>query len=97
MADRLEAVVRRRESDRYGNKSLLRSPTMDQKEEVEEEMLGTTGNAYAGENQIKEDIYGSEYNKFFLNLKTAISSDDLTENIRYLNHARSIAQELVSR
>ncbi|KAL6127736.1 hypothetical protein ACLB2K_071099 [Fragaria x ananassa] len=97
MADRLEAVVRRRESDRYGNKSLLRPPTIDQKEEVEEEMLGTTDNAYAGENQIKEDIYGSEYNKFFQNLKTAISSDDLTESIRYMNHARSIAQELVSR
>ncbi|PRQ60072.1 putative DNA mismatch repair protein MutS [Rosa chinensis] len=97
MADRLEAVVRSRERNRYGNKRLLKSLTIDQKEEVQEEMLGSPTNVCGRENQVKEDKIGGEYKEFFLNLKTAISSDDLTKSIQYLNHARSIAQELVSR
>lgn len=97
MADRLEAVVRSRERNRYGNKRLLKSLTIDKKEEVQEEMLGSPTNVCGRENQVKEDKIGGEYKEFFLNLKTAISSDDLTKSIQYLNHARSIAQELVSR
>lgn len=97
MADRLEAVVSSRERNSYGNKWLLKYPTTDQKEEVQEKMLGSPDNACAGENQILEDINGGAYKEFFLNLKSAISSDALTKNIQYLKHARCIARELVSK
>ncbi|XP_034206345.1 DNA mismatch repair protein MSH3 isoform X2 [Prunus dulcis] len=98
MAARLEAVVNSRARNRHGKNWLLKSLVTDQKKEAQDEMLESPECLRVGWSPVLEETNGGAYQKFFINLKAAIIDvDDPVKSCQYLNHARSIARELISR
>uniref|UniRef100_A0A2N9HFN2 DNA mismatch repair proteins mutS family domain-containing protein n=1 Tax=Fagus sylvatica TaxID=28930 RepID=A0A2N9HFN2_FAGSY len=96
MASRLEALLSCRAGNRSKNKWLLEKLLIDNEQKVQENMLETPECFCSGGTGDLEDI-NNAYKEFFLNLKAAISDDDLARSFQFLNHARSIAKELISR
>ncbi|KAL6291484.1 hypothetical protein ACE6H2_008994 [Prunus campanulata] len=97
MAARLEAVVNSRARNRHGKNWLLKSLVTDQKKEAQDEMLESPECFHVGWSPVLEETNGGAYQKFFMNLKAAIIDvDDPVQSFQYLNHARSIARELIS-
>jgi DNA mismatch repair protein MSH3 len=96
MASRLEALLSCRAGNRSKNKWLLEKLLIDNEQKVQENMLETPECLCSGGTGDLEDI-NNAYKEFFLNLKAAISDDDLARSFQFLNHARSIAKELISR
>lgn len=98
MAARLEAVVNSRARNRHGKNWLLKSLVTDQKKEAQDEMLESPECLHVGWSPVLEETNGGAYQKFFMNLKAAIIDvDGPVQSFQYLNHARSIARELISR
>ncbi|GMY07192.1 DNA mismatch repair protein MSH3 isoform X1, partial [Fagus crenata] len=95
MASRLEALLSCRAGNRSKNKWLLEKLLIDNEQKVQENMLETPECFCSGGTGDLEDI-NNAYKEFFLNLKAAISDDDLARSFQFLNHARSIAKELIS-
>ncbi|XP_075647562.1 DNA mismatch repair protein MSH3 [Castanea sativa] len=96
MASRLEALESCRTGSRLENKRLLEKLLIDNEQKSQENMLETPACFHQGGAGDLEDIYNA-YKEFFLNLKAGISDNDLARSFQFLNHARSIAKDLISR
>ena len=96
MASRLEALESCRTGNRLENKRLLEKVLIDNEQKSQENMLETPVCFHQGGAGDLEDI-DNAYKEFFLNLKASISDDDLARSFQFLNHAQSIAKDLISR
>lgn len=96
MASRLEALESCRTGSRLENKWLLEKLLIDNEQKSQGNMLETPACFHQGGAGGLEDIYNA-YEEFFLNLKAGISDNDLARSFQFLNHARSIAKDLISR
>ncbi|KAM3730106.1 hypothetical protein ACB098_12G062400 [Castanea mollissima] len=96
MASRLEALESCRTGSRLEKKRLLEKLLIDNEQKSQENMLETPASFHQGGAGDLEDVYNA-YKEFFLNLKAGISDNDLARSFQFLNHARSIAKDLISR
>ncbi|KAL5554365.1 hypothetical protein UlMin_041766 [Ulmus minor] len=95
MAARLETLVSSRTRNKFGKGQLLETSLISQKEE-EQKMLESSDCLGARRVAISEETNGA-FEKFFSILEAAISINDHAKGLQFLNQARSIAQELLSR
>ncbi|XP_054786592.1 DNA mismatch repair protein MSH3 isoform X2 [Prosopis cineraria] len=89
MASRLEEVVNSRIKSRSVKDLLLGTMVIDEDQEAQQRMPQPL------DRSCQEFI--STYKGFFSNLKAAFQEDDLAESFQFLEHARSITKELISR
>lgn len=86
MAAKLEMLVNNRAGTKGGKMQLLDSSSSIYKKEENEKKL---------EMESRESL--GAYKEFFLNLEAVLSTEDHEESFQYLNQARDIAEELISR
>lgn len=89
MASRLEAVVNSRIQSRSGKSQQLDTLVTHQ-EHGSKQLMPQPHDRSCQE-------FGRAYKEFFSNLKTALQDDDLAKSFQFLELARSIAKELISR
>lgn len=89
MAARLEVVVSSRMRNRLGK-------TSDQQGKAQEKIVESPDCFYTGRIGNFEDL-SNAYREFFLNLKDAILDGDPAKSFQFLEDARSMAKELITR
>lgn len=87
MAARLEAEL----SSRLGKEQLLETLPAHQQEEAQENMLRPDGRIENSEDSTVA------YREFFSNLKSAMHENDVARSSQFLEKARSIAREFLTK
>ncbi|XP_015878076.3 DNA mismatch repair protein MSH3 [Ziziphus jujuba] len=95
MAARLEMMVSNEARNRSAKRELV-EPTLIYGKEEQEKKQECSNWSGTGGVEISEEI-NNGYKEFFLNLKAAMADHDHANSYQFLNHARNIAMELISK
>ncbi|OMO97864.1 hypothetical protein COLO4_14300 [Corchorus olitorius] len=95
MASRLEAIESSRVRKKSGQRQWLVASPSDQELERQENIPKSIG-SFCSKNPKNSKEFASAFNDFLLNLKSAITHDDLSRSFQLLKEARSTAKQLLN-
>lgn len=96
MSARLEAAMSSRVQNRSGKSQFLLTQPSNREPEAPDNILEAPESFYAGKTEyIGESIVACR--SLIMNMKSALSDDDLGKSFQFLKQARSIARELIYR